>query len=175
MKVKTSIFFILCIITLACQARGGDTSNEKSVVPGKYLNAINKADSITIILIDPWSEAEENWMDGYGEKLNSKTCTCKQLKEELSSLLSNPKSFAANDMVKNCAFMPDAVVVFHTKSGNVMVSYSFYCDVCRFADAEQYKDFDGELIRDGFLTFLSKAYPKDRYIRYLVKQRKSKL
>lgn len=157
----------------ACHAEKKSVQDGKSIVPEQYLEVINKADSMTFIMIDPWSEATENWMDGYGEMLCSKTCGNKDFKAEWYNVLSNPKSFEASNLVKNCIFMPDFAIVFHAKKGDVTVAYSFYCDICRFAKKDKYVDLNGELVCKDFLNLMAKAFPKDRYVRYLIKKSKS--
>lgn len=172
-KILLPMLTIMCATSLSCQANQKQSDEGTSVVPKMYLDVINKADSVTVLLIDPWSEATDDWMDGYGEVLSSTTSKDKDLKVAFYKTLSNPKAFEIHEMIKDCAFMPDVAVVFHKKKGNVIVAYSFYCDVCRFAQGEKYVDFDGELVRLDFLEVVSKACPKDRYIRYLIKRTKS--
>ena len=145
----------------------------KSVVPENFLKVMKSADSVSFVMIDPWVEDAKDWMDGYGEVLSKVTVKDKGIIQSAFSLFSDPKSFVIRDVVKNCAHMPDAVIIFHSKKGDVKVSYSFYCDVCRFAQGEKYAEFDGETIRKKFIELVQKAYPKDRYVRYLIKREKS--
>lgn len=147
--------------------------NSKSVVPESYLKVMKSADSVCFVMIDPWVEDAKDWMDGYGEVLNEVTLKDKKIILSAYDLLSDPKSFEIRDVVKNCVHMPDVVIIFHSKNGDVKVSYSFYCDVCRFAKNETYDEFDGELIRSKFLEIVRKAFPKDRYVRYLIKRENS--
>lgn len=172
-KILFSMLTLLCVTSLSCNAKRGQSKEETSVVPKMYLDVINKADSLTVLLIDPWSEATEDWMDGYGEVLNRKTCKSKELKEACCNTLSNPKAFEMHEIVKDCAFMPDVAFIFHKKKTDVIVAYSFYCDICRFSQGEKYMDLDGELVRSDFLELIAKVYPKDRYVRYLIKKSKS--
>jgi len=168
---------LLALVSAASQTYASEMNskkNEKSVVPEMYLNVINKSDSVTFIIIDPWSEATENWMDGYGEVLDTKTYKDEKLQSACYDVLSNPNSFKVRNIVKNCTFKPDIAITFHAGKENVTVAFSFYCDVCRFAKGEIYNDFDGELIRKDFISLASKGLPKDRYVRYLVKKSKSK-
>ena len=147
--------------------------NSKSVVPENYLKVIKSADSVSFVMIDPWVEDAKDWTDGYGEVLSWATIKDKGIIQSAYNLFSDPKAFEIHDVVKNCAHMPDVVIIFHLKKGDVKVSYSFYCDVCRFAQGERYDEFDGETIRMKFLEIVQKAYPKDRYVRYLIKREKS--
>lgn len=167
------LFALMSLSSLACHAEKGDKEEAKSQVPEKYLETISKADSITCLLIDPWSEATENWKDGYGEILASKTSADKELRDEYHQVLANPKAFEEHTVVKNCAFMPDIAIVFHAGKKEVTVAYSFYCDMCRFASGENYVDLDGELVCLDFLKVTAKVYPQDRYIRYLIKKTKN--
>lgn len=172
-KTLSWLFAIMCVWSIPCFALKDKKDATKSVIPESYLEVINKSDSVTFIVIDPWSEATEDWMDGYGEILNTKTYKDKKLQSACYDVLANPNSFKISNLVKNCTFMPDIAIVFHGKKENVTVAYSFYCDVCRFAKGEKYDDFDGELIRKDFINLASKGLPKDRYVRYLVKKSKS--
>lgn len=174
MRKKITWFLtIICVCSLPCFAIKDKKDATKSVIPESYLEAISKSDSVTFIVIDPWSEATEDWMDGYGEILSKITYKDKSLQSECYDVLANPNSFKISNLVKNCTFMPDIAMVFHGKKGDVTVAYSFYCDVCRFVKGDKYDDFDGELIRKDFLKLASKGLPKDRYVRYLVKKSKS--
>lgn len=170
---RTLLMGTLMFLMTATTVFAGCLENSKSVVPENYLKAMKTADSVSFIMIDPWVEDAKDWMDGYGEVLSKVTIKDKKMIQSAYNLFSDPKSFEKQDIVKNCAHMPDAVIVFHSKKGDVRVSYSFYCDVCRFAMGDKYDEFDGEIIRSKFLELVRKAYPKDRYVRYLIKREKS--
>lgn len=169
-KVFWGTLMFLCVSTMTAFA---DKPDKKSVVPENYLKVMEMADSITFLLIDPWVEDATDWMDGYGEILGRVTVKDKEVVKAANSLLGNPESFEVHDVVKNCVHMPDFVIIFPSKKGDVKVSYSFYCDVCRFAQGEKYVEFDGEAVRLKFLELVRKAYPNDRYVRYLIKREKS--
>lgn len=171
------LFALICIPMFAAQPLKDKQQNDKkSVVPTIYLNAMSKADSLTFLLIDPWSESRQDWMNGYGEVLAKQKCTDKAIEKECLKLLTDPASFDVNAMVKECEFMPDMAIIFHTKKGDVTVAYSTYCDLCRFAKSDnEYADFDGETIRLSFLQLMAKAYPKDRYLRHLIKQTRNNM
>lgn len=166
----------LCVCVLLCSsvwAVGQEKPSGNSVVAQKYLKVINKPDSVSVFLIDPWVEDAQDWMDGYGEVLAKTKVTDKETVCAMQSLLTDPESFEKHDIVKNCAHMPDVVWVFHSKKGDVKCSYSVYCDVVRFAQDDDYEEFDSEQIRLKFLEVVKMAYPKDRYVRYLLKREKS--
>lgn len=101
------------MLGISCHA----DSKSKSIVPNQYLEAIEKADSVTVLLIDPWSDALDDWMDGYGEVLQTKTCACPELLQASTKALCNPDAFVASEVVKNCAFMPDVAMIYHSKKG----------------------------------------------------------
>ncbi len=161
----------LCASAIAVFAE--TTTSEKSVVAEKYLKVIGKPDSLSVVLIDPWVEDAKDWMDGYGEVLCTQTVKDKKIIDSANKLLSDPKSFEVHEIVKNCAHMPDVVLVFHSKKGNVKVSYSSYCDIFRFAQGTDYIELEGEHIRLSFLELVQKVCPKDRYIRTLINREKS--
>lgn len=163
-------FLFLCVSAIAVFA---ENSDDKSVVAEKYLKVIGSPDSLSVVLIDPWVEDATDWMDGYGEILSTSIVKDVKVVEEVSKLLSDPKSFEIHELVKDCTHMPDAVLIFHSKKGDVRVSYSSYCDIFRFAQGEDYEELEGEHIRLQFLEFLKRVYPKDRYIRTLIKREKS--
>ena len=170
---RTLLIGTLMFLTTAVTVFASCLENSKSVVPENYLKVMKSADSVSVVMIDPWVEDAKDWMDGYGEVLSRVTIKDKGFVQSAYNLFSDPTSFEVHDIVKNCAHMPDAVIIFHSKKGDVKVSYSFYCDVCRFAQGEKYDEFDGETIRKNFLELVQKAYPKDRYVRYLIKREKS--
>lgn len=145
----------------------------KSVVAEKYLKVIGNADSLSVILIDPWVEDAKDWMDGYGEVLCTLTVKDKKFIDSANKLLSDSKSFEVHEIVKNCMHMPDVVLIFHSKKGEVKVSYSSYCDMFRFAQGTDYMELEGEHIRLPFLELVQKVYPKERYIRTLINREKS--
>lgn len=170
---KTLLIGTFLFLTTAVTVFASCLENSKSVVPDNYLKIMKTADSVSFVMIDPWVEDAKDWMDGYGEVLSKVTIKDKGILQSAYNLFSDPKSFVIRDVVKNCTHMPDAVIIFHSKNGDVKVSYSFYCDVCRFAQRETYDEFDGDIIRKKFLELVQKAYPKDRYVRYLIKREKS--
>ena len=128
-------------LTTAVTVFASCLENSKSVVPENYLKVMKSADSVSFVMIDPWVEDAKDWMDGYGEVLSKVTVKDKGFIQSAYNLFSDPKSFEIHDVVKNCVHMPDAVIIFHSKKGDVKVSYSFYCDVCRFAQGEKYDEF----------------------------------
>lgn len=168
-------FFFMGIMFLCASALAvfAESSSDKSVVAEKYLKVIGHPDSLSVVLIDPWVEDANDWMDGYGEVLCTSTVKDKKVVEEASNLLSDPKSFEPQTLLRNCTHMPDAVLVFHSKKGDVKVSFSSYCDMFRFAQGADYEEFEGQHIRLQFFELLQKVYPKDRYIRTLIKREKS--
>lgn len=170
---KTLLIGMLLFLTTTVTVFGNCLENSKSVVPANYLKVMKSADSVSIVMIDPWVEDAKDWMDGYGEVLSLVTTKDKGIIQSAFTVFSDPKSFEIRDVVKNCTHMPDVVIIFHSKKSDVKVSYSFYCDVCRFAQGEKYDEFDGEAVRKKFLEVVQKAYPKDRYVRYLIKREKS--
>lgn len=173
MKRTLFIGTLMFLCTTAVTVFAGCLENSKSVVPESYLKVMKTADSVSFVMIDPWVEDAKDWMDGYGEVLSKVTLKDQGIILSAYELLSAPKSFEIRDVVKNCTHMPDVVIIFHSKKDDVKVSYSFYCDMCRFAKGETYDEFDGEIIRSKFLEIVQKAYPKDRYVRYLIKHEKS--
>ena len=105
----------------------------------------------------------------------AKTIKQKDLIKRSYNLFADPESFKISNLVKNCVHMPDAVIVFHYKNNQIKVSYSFYCDMCRFTNGDDDVEFEGERVLLKFLELVQQAYPKDRYIRYLIKREKSNL
>lgn len=150
------------------------TNSSDSNFCDKHRKIMASADSITFMLLDPWVDDTTLKENGYGEVLNRFTTDDKTLLKEAASLLSTLESSGALSM-KNCMHMADVVLSFHTKSGDMNVSYSFYCDVVRFSYVGQYVEIDSEKFRLKFLELVKIAYPKDRYIRYLINREKSEL
>ena len=173
------IWLIAAIIMQAPPAYARDVAavdslaNIENEIKNQCLKLIGQADSLTVIAIDPWSVSDEDRMEGYGEILYTVDLNDKEILTQWYEILSDPDNFEYSDVVKNCTFMPDYALAFHSAAGDTTVAYSFYCDTLRFADEDEYVDNDGEIIRLQFLELLNKTLPKDRYLRSLIQKTKS--
>lgn len=176
---------VICIIgAIACvSAKRSYTykSNDNIVndspynelLPENIRSTILSTDSIIWILVDPWihNDSVVNiWGEHFGEILYDKTTRSSSINENLQDLLVSPDSFLNDSIVKESVFMPDFGVIFINSSDTVIVSYSLYCDICRFQTAECILDLNGESIRNSFILNLKDVFPKDKFVRNISKR-----
>ncbi len=136
-------------------------------------STILSTDSLIWILVDPWiyNDSVANiWGEHFGEILCNKTTSCTFINENIKDLLVSQDSFQNDSIVKESVFMPDFGVIFKNSSDTVIVSYSLYCDICRFQTAERILDLNGEGIRNSFILNLKKVFPKDKFVRNISKR-----
>ena len=65
------------------------------------------------------------------------------INNSISEVLTSPVSFQQDSVTKESTFMPDFGVMFITPSDTVLVSYSLYCDICRFQRNDELIDLNG--------------------------------
>lgn len=143
------------------------------LLPENIRSTILSTDSMTWILVDPWiynDSIDSTWGEHFGEILSIKTTACTDINESIQDLLLSPDSFQNDSIVKESVFMPDFGVIFKNSSDTVIVSYSLYCDICRFQTAERILDLNGEGIRNSFILNLKKVFPKDKFVRNISKR-----
>lgn len=147
-------------------------NEETSIVPANIRAIIQNCDTVKWMLLDPMANKEDSTikvLEGAGEILREETDTAAESRMQLVATLVSPYSFEKDSVLKNCTFLPDIAIEFIKNDSNAMVSYSFYCDVCRFSQGESYVDFNGETVRDDILRMALGQFPKDRYLRKLAK------
>lgn len=135
---------------------------------------ILSADSVQWILIDPWVDNDSvSSMFGQplGEVLCSKVVCDSTINNQISETLTSPAAFQKDSLTKESTFMPDFGAIFITPSDTVVVSYSLYCDICRFQRIDELIDLDGEIIRKDLIGALREIFPKDKFVRNLVRTR----
>lgn len=167
---KTLLFFSLLYLPIYIfgQKEMEDDSKQMSVIPIPIRSIIQTADTVRWMLIDPMVNQEDSSivvLKKQGEILDEKVDTIVERKTKLIATLVSPYSFEKDSVVKNCIFMPDIAIEFVRKDSISIVSYSFYCDICRFSQRDVYYDFNGENVRDEFLQMALEQFPKDRYLR----------
>lgn len=149
------------------------TVSDTSIISREYLGIIEESDSLVWYLLDPMNEdTTAVRMNDMGEIITCQTDTVVERCNALKATLVYPESFAKNDKVKESTFLPDVAVCFYSKNDVVTLSYSFYCNVCRFERSGKYQDMDGELIRKTIIQMASEVFPKDRYLRNLKRKEK---
>lgn len=142
------------------------------LLPENYRATILSADSIEWVLIDGWVLNDSliySFGEPVGEILLRKGTKDSIGTENVKNLLLDPSSFHNDSVVKECTYIPDFGVLFKTGTDSLLVTYSSYCDICRFQTIEDYYDFDGSLIRDDFFLILKKEFPKDKYVRNITR------
>lgn len=131
------------------------------------------ADSVKGFLIDSWTPNDSITMmfgEAFGEVLQTKTVEDSLMVKSFSDMLVSPDSFQNEGMVKESTFMPDFAVLFISQRDSVIVSYSLYCDICRFQSRDEVIDLDGEKIRNEFIRSLKGVFPKDKFVRNISKR-----
>lgn len=167
---KTSLFLSLLFLPISIfgQKEMEDDSKQISVIPISIRSIIQNSDTVRWMLIDPIFNQEDSSivvLKSHGEILDEKVDTMVDRKIKLIATLVSPYSFEKDSVVKNCIFMPDIAIEFVKNDSISIVSYSFYCDVCRFSQGDEYYDFNGESVREELLQMAMELFPKDRYLR----------
>lgn len=148
-------------------------SQSTEILPEKVRNIIMSADSVKGFLIDSWTPNDSITMmfgEAFGEVLQTKTVEDSLMVKSFSDMLVSPDSFQNEGMVKESTFMPDFAVLFISQRDSVIVSYSLYCDICRFQSRDEVIDLDGEKIRNEFIRSLKGVFPKDKFVRNISKR-----
>lgn len=141
----------------------------KSVVPSEYVDVINGSTAVKWYLVDARTEETHasTSIDDCGDILSSAVEDKDARRDAIVETLVYPGSFAVHQLMKDCTFMADVAIEFTAGNESVLVMYSFYCDVCRFAKQGKYVDFDGELVRESVLQIAAEVFPNDKYLRRL--------
>lgn len=142
------------------------------LLPDSYRAAILGADSIFWMLIDGWtpSDSTDNLPGKHiGEILDKRLSNDSVLNEDIKDLLLAPTSFQNDSIVKECTYIPDFGIIFVSGADSLIVSYSAYCDMCRFQTKDEFLDYDGTLVRDSLFSMLKKEFPKDKYVRNITR------
>lgn len=144
-----------------------------NTLPEAYRATILSADSVEWMIIDGWTPNDSlifSLGEPIGEILRSHFSKDSIAKEQIKDLLLSPGSFQADSLVKECTYIPDFGVLFISGQDSLYVSYSTYCDMCRFQSKDEFWDFDGTLIRDGLFQLVKNEFPKDKYIRNITRR-----
>lgn len=183
--VKRSLLLILAavlLIGIASYAIAQNRSQNPTVdnpspysntLPEAYRATILSADSVEWMIIDGWTPNDSLMFslgEPIGEILGSHLSKDSIAKEQIKDLLLSPGSFQADSLVKECTYIPDFGVLFISGSDSLYVSYSTYCDMCRFQSKDEFWDFDGTLIRDVLFQLVKNEFPKDKYIRNITRR-----
>lgn len=146
----------------------------QSCIPDKYSRIINQADSLQWTLIDSWTPIDSaiNYLgnESVGEILQSKISTDSLLNKITKRVLLSPESFRNDSIIKESVFMPDFGILFIADTDSLLVSYSLYCDLCRFQNRDGYIDYNGENVRDELLILLKELFPKDKFVRNVTRR-----
>lgn len=159
----------------------GNSKNEKienpspysEMLPYNFRTTILTADSVEWMLIDGWSLNDSLFFslgEPIGEILLQEFAKDSVATEQVKDLLLAPASFQNDSLVKECTYIPDFGILFKSGTDSLFVSYSSYCDMCRFQTVRDYYDFDGSMIRDVLFMILKKEFPKDKYVRNLTRR-----
>lgn len=143
------------------------------LLPENYRATILSADTIEWMLIDGWVLNDSliySIGEPVGEILLRELMNDSISKENVKNLLLDPTSFQNDSIVKECTYVPDFGILFKSRTDSLLVSYSSYCDICRFQTDEDYYEFDGSLIRDDLFLILKNEFPKDKYVRNITRR-----
>lgn len=144
-----------------------------NTLPEAYRAIILSADSVEWMIIDGWTPIDSLMFslgEPVGEILSSHFSKDSIAKEQIKDLLLSPASFQPDKLAKECTYIPDFGVLFISGSDSLYVSYSTYCDMCRFQSKDEFWDFDGTLIRDDLFRLVKNEFPKDKYIRNITRR-----
>lgn len=142
-------------------------------LPEFYRATILSADTIEWMLIDGWTLNDSliySLGEPVGEILLREFAKDSVATGYVKNLLLDPTSFQNDSIVKECTYIPDFGVLFKSGTDSLLVSYSSYCDICRFQTVEDYYEFNGTLIRDDLFMILKKEFPKDKYVRNITRR-----
>jgi hypothetical protein len=138
------------------------------LLPDSIRTIILSADSLKWILIDSWSDSCSTVLksgEPIGEILLCNIVVDSIQNERIKDILTSHDSFQNDSDIKESTFIPDFGIIFSSADKTVIVSYSLYCDLCRFQWRDQILDLDGEAIRTRFIKCLREAFPKDKFVR----------
>ncbi len=139
-----------------------------------FRTTILSADSVKWLLIDPWAYGDSSnilLVESLGEILCSKTVIDSISINRISEVLTSYDSFRQDSLARESTFLPDFGAIFFTCNDTVTVSYSLYCDICRFQSDEDYVDLNGEYVREGFIENLRAVFPNDKFVRNLSRKK----
>ncbi len=177
--ITTAIALSVIITSFAFaqdRPKGGMVENPSpysELLPENFRATIISADTIEWMLIDGWVINDSllySLGEPVGEILLRKLAKDSIDIEHVKNILLNPTSFQNDSVVKECTYIPDFGVLFKMGEDSLLVSYSSYCDICRFQTSEEYYEFDGTLIRDDLFLILKKEFPKDKYVRNITRR-----
>ena len=135
---------------------------------------ILSADSVMWCLIDPWVD-NDSVTALFGQPLDEILCATlvrdSVLIDRISEILTTPASFKVDSLTKESTFMPDFGAMFICSTDTVLMSYSLYCDICRFQRDDELIDLNGEIIRKDLIATLKEIFPKDKFVRNLARKR----
>lgn len=185
-RILPLIVISLCAIGTVTYMYSQNTSDKtgsgnKTVNPSPFNDLLSEkirttilsADSVQWMLIDPWIDNDSvTAMFGQplGEVLVSSPVVDSILINDVSELLLSPTSFQQDSITKESTFMPDFSIMFIGPTDSVLVSYSLYCDICRFQNTDELLDLNGESIRKDFIRNLRIVFPKDKFVRSISRQ-----
>lgn len=186
MKMSRLLFFIISSISLflgittyaLAQEKTQDSAIENpspysEILPESYRVAILSADSVKWMIIDGWTPNDSSLFrlgEPIGEVLYSHLSKDSIANDKIRDLLLSPSSFQNDSIVKECTYIPDFGVMFYSETDSLIVSYSSYCDMCRFQSKHGFWDLDGTSIRDELYRLLKDEFPKDKYVRYITRR-----
>lgn len=134
---------------------------------------ILSADSVTWFLIDPWVDNDSVtalFGQPLGEILSASIVRDSIINDRVSDIFTSAASFEVDSLTKESTFMPDFGAMFISSNDTVLVSYSLYCDICRFQRNDELIDLNGEIIRKDVVSALKEIFPKDKFVRNLARK-----
>lgn len=180
------LFFIISSISLFLGITAYALAQEKTqdsvienpspysdILPESYRVAILSADSVEWMIIDGWTPNDSSVSrlgEPIGEILCSHLSKDSVANDKIRDLLLSPSLFQNDTIVKECTYIPDFGVMFIAETDSLIVSYSSYCDMCRFQSKDGFWDFDGTSIRDELYRLLKAEFPKDKYVRNITRR-----
>ncbi len=176
-----TIHLILAVLILTVGCNSGKKIAENNVMQKnekvldflgeEHLENILNAENIKVYILDPMSAPTENneLFMGYivVDKTNLKNKTDIN---ELYGIINNERSYSFNNIVKNCAFIPDVAFEFVSKNDTSTLLIAFYCDVWQFLhNGKQYFE-DCDTAREKMVGLIKRIFPNNPSVQNLKKE-----
>lgn len=140
----------------------------KNLLTDKMKNIISEMDSVICFLLDPLDKNSKDTLNGYCilEQSNIES----KFVDSLKIILLDKQNFVYLGIVKNCTFLCDMNFRLFSKGEYMDIMFAFYCDDCIVCRGNEYVQTDSGNMRKKILEIAKTAFPKDKYIRFLLNQ-----
>ncbi|MBO7598994.1 MAG: hypothetical protein J6T70_18310 [Bacteroidales bacterium] len=145
-----------------------DTDSTKNLLTDKMKQIIIETDSVICYLLDPLDKNSKDTLNGFC--ILERKCIDTELVDTLQNILLDKRMFVYSGIVKNCTFLCDMAFRLFSKGEYTDVLFAFYCDDCVVIHGNEHIKVDSGNFRKRILEVAKSAFPKDRYIRFMLNQ-----